>query len=154
MEVTKEATIAPDSWKEASIRNIRLGHAVVQRSDKFNDLGQQLDPLPSLRDSCIQRSNAVVHSYVRETRAVVNKLKYCLLETEEEIKSLLRGKEKLEKALEHIRKDIILNNSSQMRRKARAARERVGIFYSIIFIVSANRTWHFLTLMCVSSSPF
>jgi len=126
MEVTKEATIAPDSWKEASIKNIKLSHSVVQRSDKFNDLGQQLDPLPSLRDSCIQRSNAQVHSYVRETRAIVIKLKHCLLETEEEIKSLLRSKEKLEKALEHIRKDIVLNNSSQMRRKARAIRERIA----------------------------
>ena len=141
MEVTREATIAPDSWKEASIRNMRLGHAVVQRSDKFNDLGQQLDPLPSLRDSCIQRSNALVHSYVRETRSVVNKLKYCQLESEEELKSLLRGKEKLEKALEHIRKDIILSKSSQMRRKARAARERVSIsLLCYISFISANRT--------------
>ena len=133
MEITKEATIAPDSWKEASIKNIRLGHTVVQRSDKFNDLGRQLDPLPSLRDSCIQRSNAQIHSYSRETRSVVIKLKYCLLETEEEIKSLLRSKEKLEKALEHIRKDIILNNSSQSRRKARAARERVRLFFSLCY---------------------
>ena len=125
MEVTKEATIAPDAWKEASVRNIRLAQTVVQRSDKFNDLGRQLDPLPSLRDSCIQQSNAQVHGYTRETRSVVIKLKYCLLETEEEIKSLLRGKENLEKALEHIRKDILLNSSSQLRRQARPVRERV-----------------------------
>ena len=125
MEVTKQATIGPDSWKVASVRNIRLAQTVVQRSDKFNDLGRQLDPLPSLRDSCIQQSNAQIHSYVRETRSVVVKLKYCLLETEEEIKSLLRGKENLEKAHEHIRKDILLNNNSHMRRQARPVRERV-----------------------------
>eukprot|EP00795_Rhopilema_esculentum_P010852 gene10850-19669_t len=124
MEVTKQATIGPDSWKVASVRNIRLAQTVVQRSDKFNDLGRQLDPLPSLRDSCIQQSNAQIHSYVRETRSVVVKLKYCLLETEEEIKSLLRGKENLEKTHEHIRKDILLNNNSHMRRQARPVRER------------------------------
>ncbi len=125
MEVTKEATIGPDSWKHSSIRNIRLSQTVAQRSDKFNDLGRQLDPLPSLRDSCIQQSNAQIHSYVRETRVIVIKLKDSLLETEEEIKSLLRGKENLEKALEHIRKDILLNQQSAMRRRARPIRERV-----------------------------
>ena len=134
MEVTKQATtlkqatIGPDAWKEASIRNIRLAQAVVQRSDKFNDLGKQLDPLPSLRDTCVQQSNAHMHGYMRETRTVVIKLKYCLLETDEEIKSLSRAKENLEKILEHIRKDIILNNSSSFRRRARPVRERVRHF--------------------------
>eukprot|EP00794_Sanderia_malayensis_P002486 gene2486-2861_t len=124
MEITKEATIGPNSWKQSSIRNIRLSQTVAQRSDKFNDLGRQLDPLPSLRDSCIQQSNAQIHGYVRETRVTVISLKDSLLETEEEIKSLLRGKENLEKALEHIRKDILLNQQSAMRRNARPIRER------------------------------
>eukprot|EP00112_Aurelia_sp_Birch-Aquarium-sp1_P023148 Seg679.5 transcript_id=Seg679.5/GoldUCD/mRNA.D3Y31 product="hypothetical protein" protein_id=Seg679.5/GoldUCD/D3Y31 len=135
MEVTKQATlkqatIGPDAWKEASIGNIRLAQTVVQRSDKFNDLGKQLDPLPSLRDTCVQQSNAQMHGYMRETRSVVIKLKYCLLETEEEIKSLTRAKENLEKVLEHIRKDIVLSNSSSFRRKARPVRERV-MFFSV-----------------------
>ena len=123
--MTREATIAPDSWKAASIKNIRLAQTVLQRSDKYNDLGRQLDPLPTLRDNCIQQSNAQIHAYARETRSVVIKLKYSLLETEEEIKSLLRGKENLEKSLEHIRKDILLNSSSKMRRQARPIREKV-----------------------------
>ncbi len=126
MEVTKQSTIGPDSWKLSSIRNIRLSQTVAQRSDKFNSLGRQLDPLPSLRDSCIQQSNAQIHGYVRETRVVVITLKESLLETEEEIKSLLRGKENLEKALEHIRKDILLNQQSALRRRARPVRERVS----------------------------
>ena len=145
MEVTKQATIGPDSWKVASVRNIRLAQTVVQRSDKFNDLGRQLDPLPSLRDSCIQQSNAQIHSYVRETRSVVVKLKYCLLETEEEIKSLLRGKENLEKAHEHIRKDILLNNNSHMRRQARPVRERVRtlqLYKSGIFTYRLGEVTH------------
>ena len=50
-------------------------------------------------------------------------LRNCLLDTEEEIKSLLGGKEKLEKALEHLRKDILLNEESQYRRKLKPFRE-------------------------------
>lgn len=119
-----EATIGPDSWARSTINNIKLAQTVVQRSDKFNDVGRQLDPLPSLRDKCIQQSNAQIHSYVRETRYVVIKLRDCLLDTEEEIKSLLRGKEKLEKVLEHIRKDILLNEESQSGRKSKPLREK------------------------------
>lgn len=119
-----EATIGPDSWARSTLNNIKLAQTVVQRSDKFNDLGRQLDPLPSLRDKCIQQSNAQIHSYVRETRYVVIKLRDCLLDTEEEIKSLLRGKENLEKVLEHIRKDILLNDESQCGRKSKPLREK------------------------------
>ena len=120
-----EATIGPDQWKKATVQNIKLSQVVVQRSDKFNDLGRQLDPLPSLRDHCIQNSNAQIHSYVRATRSVVVRLRDSLLDTEEEIKSLLRGKENLEKALEHIRKDILMNAESRSKRRARPSREKV-----------------------------
>ena len=123
-----EATIGPDSWAKSTLNNIKLAQTVVQRSDKFNDLGRQLDPLPSLRDKCIQQSNAQIHSYVRETRSVVIKLRDCLLDTEEEIKSLSRGKEKLEKILEHIRKDILLNGQSQNGRKSKPLQEKVSPF--------------------------
>ena len=126
-----EATIGPDSWKTSTINNIKLAQTVVQRSDKFNDLGRQLDPLPSLKDNCIQQSNAQIHSYVRATRSVVIRLRDNLLDTEEEIKSLLRGKENLEKALEHIRKDILLNEQSRMGRKAKPLRERVSVSLKI-----------------------
>jgi len=118
-----EATIGPDAWKKSTISNIKLASVVVQRSDKFNDLGRQLDPLPSLRDHCMQNSNAQIHAYVRETSSVVVKLRDSLLEVDEEIKSLLRSKENLEKALEHIRKDIIINEQSHLRRKAKPPRE-------------------------------
>ena len=90
-------TVGPETWARSTVNNIKLAQAAVQRSDKFNDLGRQLDPLPSLRDKSIQQSNAHIHSYVRETRHVVIKLRDCLLDTEEEIKSLLRSKERLEK---------------------------------------------------------
>lgn len=103
---------------------MRLSQTVVQRSDKFNDVSRQLDPLPSLRDHCIQQSNAHIHGYMRAVRTIVYQLEDSLLETEAEIKSLLGAKENLEKSLEHIRKDILLNHQSSMRRRARPLRER------------------------------
>ncbi|XP_068741017.1 tektin-like protein 1 [Montipora capricornis] len=123
MEVSR-ATIGSDGWKSASIRNIRLSQTVVNRSDKACELGQQLDPLPSIRDTTIQQSNARIHAYCRATRAVLVKLRESLLDTNEEIKSLLRGKEDLEKTLEHIRKDIILNTRSTTQRQTRPLREK------------------------------
>ena len=124
MEVTR-ATIGSDPWKRASVRNLELGKSVLERSEKACELGQHIDPLPTLRDNCIQQSNARIHAYVRATRAVVVKLRESLLDTNEEIKSLIRGKERLERALECIRKDLILNQRSCEVRATRPPRERV-----------------------------
>jgi len=124
-----EATIGQDKWKRGAINNIKLAQTVVQRSDKFNELGRQLDPLPSLRDNCIQQSNAQIRSYMRAARSVVTKLRENLLNTEEIIKSFLKSKEKLETALEHIRKDIILNEQSRTGRTTKPSKEQV---YNII----------------------
>lgn len=132
-KMEKSYTIGSDTWKNASVRNIKLSQMVVGRSDKACDMGQQLDPLPSLRDTCIQQSNARIQSYARATRAVLVKLRENLLDTNEEIKSLIRGKEHLEKTLEHIRKDIKLNLQSMSIRKTRPAREKVQNYCLVLF---------------------
>lgn len=126
-----EATIGQDSWKRDTINNIKIAQAIVQRSDKFNELGRQLDPLPSLRDSCIQQSNAQIHSYMRSTRSVVIKLRENLSNIEEVIKSFLKSKEKLETALEHIRKDMLLNEQCRSGRTLKPLKEQVK-GYSIL----------------------
>lgn len=134
MEITKR-TIGSNAWKKASVKNLQLGKAVVNRSEKACEVGQQLDPLPCLRDNCVQESNVRIHAYVRATRAVVIKLRESLLDTNEEIKSLIRGKENLERTLEHIRKDLILNQRSCEVRATRPPRERVCFyqFYKVVF---------------------
>lgn len=118
------ATIGPDCWRDAAIKNIKVSQNVMQKSDKGTDLGRQLDPLPTLRDNCAQQSNAKVHYYMRQTRYIVMKLRDSMISTNEEIKSLLRGKEALEKNLEHIRKDILLNRQSVSVRRSRPNREK------------------------------
>lgn len=117
--------LSPKRWKEASISSIALAANVIGRSDRGLAESQQSDPLPLLRDACVRESNERIRAYVRATRAVVMRLRRSLLVTNEEIKSLTRGKEALEKALEHKRKDLALNQQSVEMRSCRPPREKV-----------------------------
>lgn len=117
-------TIGPESWRNSTLKGIKLSQTIVQKSDKSCDVGRSLDPLPHLRDTVAQLSNDEIHRYTREVRIIVAKLRESLLDTNEEIKALTRGKEALEKALEHTRKDIALNKDSQEIRVSRPSRER------------------------------
>ncbi|XP_069121402.1 tektin-like protein 1 [Argopecten irradians] len=122
---TKAATtIGPESWRNNTLKGIKISQTIVQKSDKSCDVGRALDPLPHLRDTVAQLSNDEIHRYTREVRIVVARLRESLLDTNEEIKALSRGKEALEKSLEHTRKDIRLNKDSQDIRVSRPAKER------------------------------
>lgn len=126
---TKAATtIGPESWRNNTLKGLKLSQTIVQKSDKSCDVGKAYDPLPHLRDTVAQLSNEEIHRYTREVRVIVAKLRQSLLETNEEIKALTRGKEALEKALEHTRKDIKLNKDSQEVRLSRPTKEKV-IYY-------------------------
>ena len=120
------ASIGPASWRNNTLKEIKLSQNVIQRSDKNCDLGRSLDPLPHLRDVVAELSNEEAHRYFRQTRAVVCLLRESLIDTNEEIKSLTRGKEALERALENIRKDIKLNSDCCSIRLSRPQREKVG----------------------------
>ncbi|KAK6167254.1 hypothetical protein SNE40_021330 [Patella caerulea] len=125
MLTTKPATsIGAEAWRNSTLKSLKLSQSIVQKSDKSNDIGRALDPLPHLRDTVAQLSNEEIRRYSRDVRVVVSQLRESLLETNEEIKSLTRGKEALEKALEHSRKDIQLNKNSQEIRLSRPSRER------------------------------
>lgn len=125
MAKVSSIVIGPANWRNNSIKTVKLSQTIVQKSDKSNDLGRSLDPLPHMRDIVASLSNEEVRRYTRDVRVVVAKLRESILDTNEEIKSLTRGKEALEKCLEHIRKDIQLNKDSQAIRTTRPPRERV-----------------------------
>ena len=125
---TAVATVAPENWKEASIRTIKLAQTIINKSDRGIDDARETDPLPLIREVCMRESNEKVHAYVRQTRAVVAKMREQLQATNEQIKSLNRGKEGLEKALEHKRKDLALNVQSYKLRDTRPQREKVGMY--------------------------
>ena len=119
------ARIGPASWRNNTLVEIKSSQGTIQRSDKANELGRSLDPLPHLRDVVGTLTNDDAHRYFRQVRAVACLLRESIIETNEEIKSLTRVREVLEKAMEYIRKDIYVNDESNEIRKSRPAREKV-----------------------------
>lgn len=117
--------ISPEKWREASIHGIKLAQTIIERSDLTVEDGRLTDPLPLLRDACIKQSNDRIRTYTRTTRAVVVKLRRSFVEVNDEMKSANRCREILEKALEHKRKDLALNQASQEIRSCRPPREKV-----------------------------
>ena len=120
------ATIGPSNWRNNTLRGIKLSQNVVHRSDKSADMGKSVDPLPNLRETLAELGNNEAHGHFRVTRSVVFQLRENLIDTNEEVKSLTRAKEALDKAIENTRKDIKLNQDSENIRLSRPQREKVG----------------------------
>jgi len=90
-----------------------------------------------VREIIREISNNEAQRYFRQTRNVVSILRESMADTNEEIKSLTRGKEALEKIIEHTRKDIQLNKDNVEYRTNRPPRELVcALLYT--FIQSIN----------------
>lgn len=116
---------SPEKWRETSIHGVKLAQMIIEKSDKAVNDGRMNEPLPMLRDVCIQQSNDKIRAYMRATRAVVVKLRRSFAAVNDEMKSVNRCKEAIEKALEYKHKDLVLNLESQGIRKCRPLREKV-----------------------------
>jgi hypothetical protein len=78
-----------------------------------------------------EMSNTEAFLYARQCRVVVAKLRLCWTDVNEEIKSLLKHKEYTEAAIEHIRKDLIINKETvNMRKKPK----REAVFHVLFTI--------------------
>ena len=127
MAATATVRVAPEQWKEATITGIKLAQTVIDRADGNAEEARRSDPLPRLRDACVRESNHKIHEYARATRAVVVKLQQNLVATNEEIKLMIRARQGLEKSLNNLRKDLVLNAETVRMREERPTRERVSI---------------------------
>jgi len=89
-----------------------------------------------------EMSNAEAFLYARQCRVVVAKLRLCWSDVNEEIKSLSKHKDYTEAAIDHIRKDLIINKESvNMRKKPK--RESVFHIFSIdILIITIFKIFH------------
>jgi hypothetical protein len=116
--------IGPAAWRNNTLKEISTANLVQHKADHQNIQGRTLDPLPHIRDVLAQLSNDEAHRYFRQVRIVVLVLRENLIDTNEEIKSLTRGRELLERTIEHIRKDIKLNETSVLQRTSRPVREK------------------------------
>lgn len=127
---TTTISVAPDSWKDATITEIKLAQTVIDRTQTDVENARRSDPLPRLREACVRESNQRIHEYARATRAVVIRLQQSLVATNEEIKSMLRVRQGLERGLENLRKDLVLNAETIALRKERPKREKVKTTYT------------------------
>ncbi|CAG5118952.1 unnamed protein product [Candidula unifasciata] len=117
-------TMGTESWKNRSFRVLTLGKNVVGTSDRNCDIRRSVDIVPQIRDVTVTQCNEEIRNYTREVRVVVSKLRESLIETNEEVKALVRGKEALERTLEHTRKDLQLNKDSKFVRLTRPPAEK------------------------------
>ena len=120
-----KAVIGPANWSNATVKDVLMSDGLCRRSNKSCALGKKLDPLPHVREIIREISNNEAQRYFRQTRNVVSILRESMADTNEEIKSLTRGKEALEKIIEHTRKDIQLNKDNVEYRSNRPPRELV-----------------------------
>ena len=118
-------------WRENAKNSIQLNNHVINNSDKHIYLSKNEDPLTNLRDVLRTLSNAEAFKYMRQCRLTVGKLRACWVEVNEEIKSLVKNKEYLESALEHVRKGMIINNETIENRVKRPPSEPVNMHLSL-----------------------
>ena len=67
--------------EDTSIGGIKVAQTLIDRAERVIYDTKRTDPLPSLRDSCVQESNRRIHNYARATRAVVVHLRQVLVAT-------------------------------------------------------------------------
>lgn len=140
-----DVEVSPERWREASIHTIKTAQTIIGRAHQGIEESRVCDPLPILRETCVRESNNRILTYMRSTRAIVMKLRRCHVDTNEEIKALTRGKESLEKALEHKRKDIALNQESKDVRSLRPDREKVvNVLTSLVLytVIGCEHAYH------------
>lgn len=120
-------------WRESVKNSINLNNEAINASDKHIYISKNVDPLCNLREVLRTLSNNEAFKYMRQCRLSVGKLRNCWVEVNEEIKSLMKNKEYLESALEHVRKDLIINNETIENRVKRPASEPVILAFFWIF---------------------
>ena len=112
-------------WKTQTVNDVKLNQSAIDKSDKNIFVGKYDDPLTNLREVLRSLSNKEAFKYMRQCRLVVAKLKKCWCDVNEEVKSLSKTKEYVESSIEHVRKDLIINQETIDGRQHKPSREPV-----------------------------
>jgi len=123
--------LSNDNWRQETMGDVRINAKAIEQSDQNILLGKGLDPVPHVREIVNELSNAEAFLYARQCRVVVAKLRFCWSDVNDEIKSLLKHKDYTEAAIDHIRKDLIINKESVTTRQ-KPKRESVRFFFSLL----------------------
>lgn len=120
-----EQTIGAEEWRNRTLRGMEVSRGIMQRNEKYVAARKSTDPSPFLRDFLLRHANDAILKYSRLMREVTVKLRRAVVKINYEIVSSTRCKEKLEKELDYVRKDIVTNRESQATRRFRPERELV-----------------------------
>lgn len=117
-------------WRDQVKNEIDLNNKLIDKSDAHIYVSKRDDPLTNLREVLRTLSNTEAFKYMKQCRLIVAKLKKCWVDVNEEIKSLSKNKEYLESAIDHIRKDLIINKETIDNRLHRPPTEPVMILFN------------------------
>lgn len=112
-------------WRDRVKNQIDTNNRQMQQSDIHIYVSKRDDPLTNLREVLRSLSNSEAFRYMKQCRLMVAKLKKCWVDVNEEVKALSKSKQYLESALDHIRKDLIINRETTDNRLHRPATEPV-----------------------------
>ena len=129
-----EKTYHNQVWNE-----LKVNSQIIEKSDRNIFQAKCDDPLTNFRDILRNLSNKDAFKYMRQCRLIIGKLKKSWTDANEEVKSLNKNKEYLESAIDHIRKDIIINQEIIEGRVHKAYREPVNticlaVAYCLLYI--------------------
>jgi hypothetical protein len=128
LSLRREKTIANEqAWRNYAQNDINKSVKAIERSDSHIFQSRRVDPLTNLREVLRTLSNTEAFKYMRQCRLIVARLKKCWVDVNEEIKALTRNKAYLESAIDHIRKDLIINKEITDGRLHRPQTEPVRI---------------------------
>ncbi|XP_047134328.1 tektin-like protein 1 isoform X1 [Hydra vulgaris] len=123
-----EVTTSPKNSNELTEKNIKLAQSAIVQSNKLKCLKNRYNSsaLPSLNEDSIEVKKYFnrIQADIRSTKSIISKLTDTLLNVDEEIKSLLKLQDNVEKVLDHIRRDLLLNEKSIKIRKLRPQNEK------------------------------
>lgn len=118
-----------NKWRNRVSADIKSNNNIIYKSDKHILYSKIDDPLTNLREVLSKLSNTEGFKYMRQCRLIVAKLRKCWVDVNEEMKPLIKSKEYLESAIDHIRKDIIITQETIDNRVHRSSLEPVRFIY-------------------------
>lgn len=122
-------------WRDQVKNQMDTNKRQMEQSDVHIYVSKRDDPLTNLREVLRSLSNSEAFRYMKQCRLMVAKLKKCWVDVNEEVKSLSKSKQYMESALDHIRKDLIINKETIENRLHRPATEPVIFCLNILIFI-------------------
>jgi len=117
--------VAPEKYHSDVLKDIAYAKVITKiTDDHIKSTTDEDRVLITLREFLVNADNAQLHEYVRDVRELVISLRQQYIDVNNEMKSTLRVQSKLEKCLDELRKDSVVNNACSKLRELRPRREK------------------------------